>query len=92
MGWLGLKLEYRDVPELLENCKICVFTAQRSLGHISAQYKDAEGIVGEVKQEGRKIRYRSGALYRALYTCQCWYNQCMSFVQNQVYYMITVFQ
>ena len=37
MGWLGLKLEYRNVLELLENCKIRVFTAQRSLGRISEE-------------------------------------------------------
>ena len=35
MGWSGLKLEYRNVPELLENCKIRDFTAQRSLGCIT---------------------------------------------------------
>ena len=46
MGWLGLKLEYRNVPELLENCNICDFTAQRSLGCISALLDSgAEGII-----------------------------------------------
>ena len=32
--WSGLKLEYHNVLELLENCKINVFTAQGSLGCI----------------------------------------------------------
>ena len=55
-------------------------------------YNDAEGIMRESKQERKKIRYRSRALYGVLYTCQCLYDQRMSIVHNQVYYTVKVFR
>ena len=55
MGWSGLRLEYRNVPELLENSKIRIFTAQRSLGLINGEALGAEdgrsdvALTGEVE-------------------------------------------
>ena len=49
------------------------------------EYKGAEGMIWEVSKKGGKIRYRSGALCGALYTCQCRYDQRKSIVHNQVY-------
>ena len=55
MGWSSLKLEYRDVPEPLENCKIRVFTAQRSLGRINALHY----VTHKIKDSWRKKQVTS---------------------------------
>ena len=47
MGWSGLKPEYRDVLEPLENCKIRVFTAQGSLRYINRARMTGWGWQGE---------------------------------------------